>query len=149
MYSGAPSEAQIQAFMGIPIEVSFMEMADNLLEVELQRLIVEFRRLYAVHSQLIRPFDLIPELLKELKSKGLMVGIATSKKRAVAKLNCQAAGIDGLIDSLVGSDDVSAYKPHPESVSVAMKQMKTKFDKVIVIGDSIHDVRMGQAAGVD
>src|SRR5262249_42877109 len=50
---------------------------------------------------------------------------------------------------VVGAQDVSNHKPHPESVHLTIENLKVPSKDVVVIGDSSFDLDMARNAGVD
>src|SRR2546427_12309406 len=51
-------------------------------------------------------------------------------------------------DVIVGSDDVTHLKPHPEPVLAALARLGAAPETAVFIGDSRHDIECGRAAGV-
>jgi pyrophosphatase PpaX len=49
---------------------------------------------------------------------------------------------------VVGSDDVTNPKPHPEPVLLALERTCRAGSDAVFIGDSRHDIECGRAAGV-
>lgn len=148
-----PSAQRIIASMGVPIEVTFREMgADGIDEREFSELLVIFRKRYAeVADTQMKAFDGAVSLLKMLRDQGALVAVVTSKRTEVAIRNARKIGVADLVDVFVGPDMVEKCKPSPDSVHVALeslgRSMQAK-ERVIVVGDSSYDIRMGKAAGV-
>lgn len=51
-------------------------------------------------------------------------------------------------DLIVGLEDVTKAKPDPEAVEVALQKFNLRKDECILVGDTIHDMEMGEKAGV-
>jgi pyrophosphatase PpaX len=49
---------------------------------------------------------------------------------------------------IVGADDVTHPKPHPEPVRTALERLGARAADAVFIGDSRHDIECGRAAGV-
>lgn len=146
-----PEEAKIIDLMGVPIEQSFRMMgADSFSEQKFGDFLNLFREKYrAIAAAGIRAFPGMPELLGDLQSRGMKVAVATSKHSKVAHQNLEAAGLLGNIDSIVGSDHVQNYKPHPESIFVALSQLQVAAPRrATMTGDATVDIEMGRAASV-
>ena len=113
-----PDAGVIIAKMGIPIEVSFGQMASHPLdEAGYEQLMARFRAKYReVADRGMKAFDGIAPLLQALKAQGVRTAIVTSKRSDVAARNLETAGLGGLIDVLVGSDKVAHCKPAPDAV---------------------------------
>lgn len=86
------------------------------------------------------------ELLHELATKGLRLGIATSSGRALPFLD--QWGVRHLFDGIVGREDVESRKPHPEPVLKCLGHLQLDPHEAVYIGDSPIDIRAGKAAGL-
>jgi pyrophosphatase PpaX len=121
-------------------QVADEELVDNL---------VRFYRDYNVrnHDGLIRPFPYVDETLAELRRRGYMLGVVTSKGRPTVHLTMGRYGIDRYIKTLVTEDDVVQHKPHPEPVLRALAEIQVAPEQALFVGDSVFDIMAGQAAG--
>ena len=52
------------------------------------------------------------------------------------------------MDVLVCADEVTNPKPHPEPVETAVRLLGAETVATVYVGDSIHDMQSGRAAGV-
>ena len=52
------------------------------------------------------------------------------------------------MDVIVAADDVTNPKPHPEPLFIAVRQLGASVDSSIYVGDSVHDMESGRAAGM-
>jgi HAD superfamily hydrolase (TIGR01509 family) len=86
------------------------------------------------------------ELLHELATKGLRLGIATSSGRALPFLD--QWGVRHLFHGIVGREDVESRKPHPEPVLKCLGHLQLDPHEAVYIGDSPIDIRAGKAAGL-
>ncbi len=91
----------------------------------------------------------VKSTLSLLKKKGIKLSIVTRSYRHIFEGMYEGKGIDHLIDLVITHDDVAHQKPHPESVLLAMKKLRSKPSTTLIVGDSEHEVRAGQAAGID
>ena len=146
----APDAAAIVHSMGIPIETAFRSLgAAALSDAAYAALLADFRRYYSDYTaDHVRLFPGISALLAKAQHKPL--AIVSSKRNARLRDNSTRLGIDGYIDVCIGSDQVTHYKPHPDSVHVALAALGYHGapEAVITVGDATGDIRMGQAAGI-
>lgn len=91
--------------------------------------------------------DAVPTL-QTLKSKGAWLGIISTKYRFRIQSFLQDKAPADLLDIIVGGEDVSQPKPHPEGVLYAIRQLNVSPKKVVYVGDSTVDAKTAQAAGV-
>ena len=94
-------------------------------------------------DQMVKPFDGVIGLLKEIKSAGGSLAIATSDKTERARLALKLLNIEELFDLIVGFDQVSRHKPEPEILELITKRLGIKPVNSVMIGDSKNDIEMG------
>ncbi len=145
-----PSSKEITHYMGIPIEESFLKLADRPLdEAALAKLIDTFRHTYqSIEKDYIYEFAGITEAITSLYNQGKKLFVVSSKKSDVLERNLSAIGLNHLITEAVGSDQVSAYKPNPEGIHTIVQRYNLNSQQTVYIGDSTFDVEMAQHAGV-
>jgi phosphoglycolate phosphatase len=94
-----------------------------------------------------RPYDGILDLLKELKDKNYKLAIVSNKFDASVKALCKEH-YDEYIKVAIGESQHVARKPAPDSVFTAMKELDSKGEESIYIGDSDVDVHTAHNAGL-
>ena len=52
------------------------------------------------------------------------------------------------MEVIIGADDVENPKPHPEPVFRALDHLGVSASEAMYVGDSVHDMEAGRAAGV-
>jgi phosphoglycolate phosphatase len=98
----------------------------------------------AAHSVLI---DGAKATLVELRSRGFKLGIATNDSIAGLESSLTQHGILPLLDFTAGCDSGHGAKPDPGMVHAFCEAMAIAAADVAVVGDAIHDLAMGRAAG--
>jgi pyrophosphatase PpaX len=88
------------------------------------------------------------DAIREIKAAGVQTGLVTSKNRYGAIKGLQLVGLEALMDVLVCADEVANPKPHPEPVEKAVALLGASPTTTVYVGDSIHDMHSGRAAGV-
>ncbi len=94
-------------------------------------------------------FPGLKDMLHTLRSNEIKITIATSKRAHLVKVVVDHHKLDHYFEMIVGAQDVSHHKPHPESVHLTMKHLNMDPASVVVIGDSTFDLDMAKNAGVD
>lgn len=113
------------------------------------QLLAEYRSFNAAnHDRLTRPFHGTTEVLSELRRRGYLIGVVTSKTRELALRGLRLCCLDGLIQSAVFLEDTDAHKPHPEPILAALKRLSAPPHMAAYVGDSPHDIVAARAAGV-
>ena len=88
------------------------------------------------------------DALRTLKAWGYLTGIVSTKLRRRIEGTLAKYDIAGLVDIVIGGDDVSAPKPAPEGVLLAITRLGAAKDAVLYIGDSVIDAETAKNAGV-
>ncbi len=115
----------------------------------LEALIATYREYnLANHDRMITIFPGVLEAMREVKARGVNTGLVTSKNQQGALRGLRLVGLHELIDVMVCADDVANPKPHPEPVERAVRLLGADPETTVYIGDSIHDMKSGRAAGV-
>ncbi len=91
--------------------------------------------------------DLSPTLT-QLKARGLILGIATSDSEAGIESTLGRFDVLGHFDFLAGYDSGHGVKPGPGMVHGFAGESGLPVAEIAVVGDNIHDLEMGRAAGV-
>jgi pyrophosphatase PpaX len=133
--------------LGTPLWVQFRHFTEDPAEIEAM---VATYRAYnlAHHDELVRPYDGVVAAVRSLQDGGKALGLVTSKMRSGAVRGLQAAGLEDAFPVIVGADEVTHPKPHPEPVLTALERLGARASDAVFIGDSRHDVECGRAAGV-
>lgn len=90
----------------------------------------------------------MPQVLHDLKARGIKIGLATSNERYVADYYFRAAGIEGLMDAIFTGDQVEKSKPAPDIYLAAARQMGLDPRECAGVEDSFNGIRAIRAAGM-
>src|SRR5256886_2506141 len=133
--------------LGTPLWVQFRRFSEDPAEIEAM---VATYRTYnlAHHDEMVRPYDGVVEAVRGLEQRGRPLGAGTGKLRAGASRGLGRAALEDAFDVVVGADDVTHPKPHPEPVQVALERLGGRASETVFVGDSRHDLVAGRAAGV-
>jgi pyrophosphatase PpaX len=102
----------------------------------------------ANHDSLAVGFDGIQPAVVELRRRGHLIGVVTSKSRELALRGLRLCSLDALIDTAVFLEDTARHKPEPEPILAALERLNVSTDRAAYVGDSCHDIVAGRAAGV-
>jgi len=87
-------------------------------------------------------------LMTGLKADGFRLGVVTNDNEAPARAHLEGAGIDGMIDFVAGYDSGHGIKPEPAPLLAFCAATGLLPDHCVMIGDSLHDLHAGRAAGM-
>ncbi|MDG4648606.1 HAD family hydrolase [Roseibacterium sp. SDUM158017] len=94
------------------------------------------------------PSTPLAPLLARLRAAGLKLGVATNATAAEATAHLQAAGIAAAFDYVAGCDTGHGAKPGPGMCLAFAAGMGLDPAAVLMVGDSLHDLHAGRAAGM-
>ncbi len=101
-----------------------------------------------VMTPLTRLLEPTPGVLRTLRAWGLKLAICTNKYRYRVEDILRCNGLEGAVDVIIGADDVSYGKPHPEPLERAMAALGVAPNEALYVGDSAADAEAAQRAGV-
>lgn len=101
------------------------------------------------HSDLMQPFDGIPELLEALISAGCQLGIVTSRTHEEMDLVLDPLPISAWFSVCICSDDTEEHKPSPVPLLKYKEETGAGSGEILYIGDSLGDGKCASSAGVD
>lgn len=90
---------------------------------------------------------LIP-LLEELRRAGLRLGVATNDSEKPALEHLASVGIQDHFDFVAGYDSGHGCKPGPGQLLAFAAHVRVDPANVAMVGDSLHDLQAGRAAGM-
>lgn len=93
-------------------------------------------------------YDDTLEVLKTLKAQGIRVGIISTKYRYRILEFFERYFSSDWFDVVVGGEDVTQHKPHPEGVLMALSKMNASPNGTLYIGDSVVDAEVAENAGL-
>lgn len=132
------------SLVGPTLQQSFEKYVVN---PNIEELIETYRtRMLVNHETMAKEIPGAQALLRELKEKGYKIAILSNKMTEMVKLGMDAVGITPYVDLVVGQDLVTKHKPDPEGINFIVDQLKGSHDNVIMVGDSVDDILVGQNA---
>ena len=144
---GVPSDAEWLSGVGMPLVDMFRRYARDSADVE--ALLARYREYQMPnHDRLVRAYDGVVETVLGLRAARHPLAVVTSKTEALAQRGIDLVGIGSCFDVVIGCDTTTRHKPHPEPVLVALQRLGREPGEAVFIGDSVHDMAAGNAAGV-
>ena len=129
--------------------------------------VVDFYRSYQDSHQQeyeVYVFEGVRELLEQLRARGCIIGVGTSRTAYSFRNYMKKLEMDQLVDEVVTMNDVSSHKPDPETIDALLKKMMANAgepydecsgipehvrDAAVMIGDTKYDIGCANNAGVD
>ena len=106
-----------------------------------------YRRHFRAREPAMQLFPGMRELLEDLSSR-FVLGVATAKSRRGLERALDATGLRPHFRASRCADECRA-KPAPDMLLELMEETRVDAKRVLMIGDTSHDLQMARAAGVD
>ncbi len=113
-----------------------------------ESLVRQLEQIYAreVASRVVPVGDLVA-LFTRLTERGLQLGIATMDSESLARDTVSHLEIGSYLSFVCGYDSGHGLKPGPGMVAAFCDRLGLQPGEVLVVGDTLHDLHMGRAAG--
>ncbi len=104
---------------------------------------------YASHfMDKTRPYEGVPDLLRNLKDAGMLLALVTNKDARMAEPLC-GTFFPGMFDLVVGNTPDLRSKPAPDGVVSVLNALSVPAGETVYIGDSEVDAKTAENAGTD
>ena len=153
------------------IEATFGEILVNTIgrlipEAPVNEVVDYYREYQNSHQQdyEVYVFEGVRELLEQLRERGCIIGVGTSRTAYSFWNYMKKLDMDQLVDEVVTMNDVTSHKPDPETIDAVLKKMMAHAgepfdddsgitdsvrDAAIMIGDTKYDIGCANNARVD
>ena len=101
----------------------------------------------ASENEMVPAVELVP-LFRQLCAMGLKIGLATNDAEEPAHAHLRRASIDDCFDFVAGFDSGWGGKPAAGQMHAFLAATGLRPDEVAMVGDSLHDLDAGRAAGM-
>ena len=119
------------------IPPNLREFINNLKQKHTKEVIQEYCR--PDYSKLI--------LLKHLKDRGYKLACCSNSLKETLHLMLKSANLYDHFDLIIGNDEISNPKPHPEIYLTAFDHLGIKPTEAIIVEDSPHGINSARASG--
>lgn len=137
-----PDMSDLKRFIGPPVYYSYTHFY-GVSEDEVEAYIRKYRERYKIKGIYeCRVYDGMKELLCELKSRGVKVGIASSKPEHLIYSVADFLGVTDMFDAIVGvKSDNSRHSTKKDIILEAAEKLgATEKEKVLMVGDRCFDI---------
>jgi len=143
-----PEDSIASYVIGLGIDDSLRRVLPDVEPVHFPKLIDRFRYHYLARDHELDLFHGMRELLEALRSHGFLLGVATGKPRRGLNRSLDFHQLGHLFHGTRTADE-SFSKPHPAMLFDLSDSLKVPVRRMLMIGDTTHDLEMADAAGVD
>lgn len=150
-------ERTIEATYG---EILVTSMSKIIPGVDVDEAVEYYRDYQDTHQNedVVYVFDGIRDLLVEIRRRGYLIGVGTSRTAKSFHDYMKMFDMDDLVDEIVTMNDVTHHKPDPETAEAVLKKLAAHDGRewsdelrkeAIFIGDTKYDIGCAQNAGID
>ncbi len=141
-----PSNADASYVIGLGLMQALAHAAPDVPKEKYPELGARYKFHYTRHLSDITLFEGVLPMLDALKKRQHLLAVATGKSRPGLNEALHAAELRGVFDSSRTADE-TAGKPHPLMLQELMQELDVAPDRVLMIGDTTHDLQMAVNAG--
>jgi phosphoglycolate phosphatase len=141
-----PSDAAASHVIGLGLLQALALAAPDVSPEKYPELGARYRHHYLARQDAISLFDGVIPMLAELKAQQHLLAVATGKSRRGLDACLAAVELRGLFDASRTADE-TAGKPHPRMLHELMAELGVEAPRVLMIGDTTHDLQMAVNAG--
>ncbi len=143
-----PSDDDARHVIGLGLVQALQHAVPNAKESEYEELVARYRHHFLALGETIPLFDGAREAIIELYEAGYLLAVATGK-------NCN--GLNRALDSCglgkyfhaTRTADQTFSKPNPAMLFELIEELAVDAERVLMVGDTTHDLQMAINAGVD
>ena len=142
------TDGQCAAMIGLRL-VEIPQVLFPVCEIDSDLYASTYRRLFQIFNtdDAVLLYPNVLETLAELKRRGHILTIASSRSHASLADYIDRLNLSSLVSYVLGADDVVKGKPDPEPVINTLEKLGFNASRALVVGDTIFDIRMGRNAG--
>jgi len=141
-----PSDQDAAYVIGLGLMQALAHAAPDVPKEKYPLLGSRYKHHYGAHQNDISLFKGVLPLLADLKARQHWLAVATGKSRAGLDEALHAVELKDLFHSSRTADE-TAGKPHPLMLQELMREFGVPAERVLMIGDTTHDLQMALNAG--
>ncbi|BDT72981.1 5'-nucleotidase [Comamonadaceae bacterium OS-4] len=141
-----PSDKDASYVIGMGLMQALAHAAPDVPADKYPLLGARYKHHYSVHQNDITLFAGVLEMLDRLKARQHLLTVATGKSRGGLNEALRDVNLQGIFDGSRTADE-TAGKPHPLMLQELMMEFGVEADRVLMIGDTTHDLQMAVNAG--
>ena len=142
-----PDDARASHVIGLGLQDALAYAIPGLAPAEYGRVVERYRYHFLARDPQIPLFPGTGEMLAGLRERGHVLAIATGKSRTGLARALDSTGLRPLFASSRCADQCTP-KPAPDMLVELMAELGTDSGNTLMIGDTVHDLKMAAHAGV-
>ena len=143
-----PDRQRASWVIGLSLESALYHVAPDLQAEDLDHFVARYKYHFFQRDQEMPLFDGVPPLLHALREQRVKLAVATGKGRVGLDRVLATSRLESYFDFTRCADE-SFGKPNPAMLHDIMTHLGLDARRVLMVGDTTHDVQMAHNAGVD
>lgn len=143
-----PPDELASHVIGLGLQDALRIAVPTLTPPQYPELVARFRYYYLAKDHELTLFKGIRELLADLKDRGHYLAVATGKPRVGLNRSLKFHQLEQMFVDTRTADETRS-KPHPQMLHELSESLMVPLNKMLMIGDTSHDLLMASNAGVD
>ena len=143
-----PSSKLARSVIGLNLDEAMQQLFPDISPQKKSDMVQTYQQHYT--SRTMGADDLfhgVLPMLLQLRKAGYMLAVATGKGRRGLRSALNATGTAAYFDATRCADEAES-KPHPKMLLQLIEELRVTHSRVLMIGDSVHDLMMANNAGV-
>ena len=99
------------------------------------------------HERPVQAKGPVKDTLRRLRNDGYHLAVLTNDSEVSARTSCKQLQVHDLFDTIIGFDSGFGGKPDPQGFLAICDSLSTKPDETIMVGDTMADIGVAEAAG--
>ena len=141
-----PTDEAAAWVIGMALPQALAHAAPDVPREKYAELSNRYRYHYLQHQDDLSLFDGVLPMLQGLRDRGHLLAVATGKSRRGLDHVLHMVQLRGMFDGSRTADE-TAGKPHPLMLHELMAEFDVAPGRLLMIGDTTHDLEMARAAG--
>lgn len=141
-----PTDEAASHVIGLGLMQALAHAAPDVPKEKYPELGARYRHHYMAHHNDISLFAGVLDMLTELKLRDHWLAVATGKSRQGLNAALSVVELQGVFHASRTADE-TAGKPHPRMLRELMDEFKLEPSRVLMVGDTTHDLQMAVNAG--
>jgi phosphoglycolate phosphatase len=141
-----PSRERAAHVIGLGLQDALRYAVPEVTPELVPKIVERYRHHYLGRDHELTLFEGIPELLQTMSKQGKRLAIATGKSRIGLERAFDGSGLKPLFEATRCADE-GEPKPHPWMLRDLGQELDVPTDKMLMIGDTTHDLDLARNAG--
>lgn len=142
-----PTQARARHVIGLGLRDALVHAVPDLPEHDYPRMVERYRHHFLSADHELSLFPGAFDMIEWLAGQGRMLAVATGKSRKGLDRALAHSGLGPFFHSTRCADECFS-KPHPAMLEEIMAELGVATTRVLMVGDTTHDLHMARNAGV-